>query len=194
VRGCVDAPAGSTLQLLARPQAEAPGAFEPRIAQPAGDGAFELCLTNEGSDEALELRVEVRTPSGAIAATQASDVLSLFSNPAACVASEVLCCPAGAQVDAGMQALDAAMPMMPTQPGARRDAGSVGEVVDPQPSEGVSDAGPHPARPVAERATTSGCQASPAAGRHATGQAAALVVLGLRSGRRLRRAQRGQGA
>jgi len=158
VRGCVDAPAGSTLELRARAQAELPATFEPRITQPVSNGAFELCLENEGSDEALELRVEVRTPAGLVAATQSSDAISLFSDVAACVESEVLCCPAGSGADAGVPHVDASMPMSPAQPEPMVDAAGLGEAVEPQPQDGASDESVPPTQAAPSPASAQGCQ------------------------------------
>jgi hypothetical protein len=187
VRGCVDAPAGSTLQLMARAQTETPAGFESRLMQPVSNGAFELCLENEGSDEALELRVEVRTPEGLSAATQSSDPISLFSNEAACVESEVLCCPASSQADAGGPPVDASMPMMPARPDPSADAGGLGEPVKPQ-QDGAIDEGAGPTVPAARPASAQGCQCFLSA-RHspiALSVGVALLAVCLRRGRRRR--------
>jgi hypothetical protein len=157
VRGCVDAPEGSTLEVSKRAQAEVAGAFEPWMMLPVSNGAFELCLDNDGLSAALELRVEVRTPQGLLAATQSSDAISLFSNAAACVESELLCCPAGSAVgaDAG-GARDASMPMTPAAPDSGVDgAGSDGTVVPLPPDGSTSEAGA-PAQPIPGDAAMSG--------------------------------------
>lgn len=164
VRGCVDAPEGSMLELSTRVQSAVPGAFELHATQAVSSGPFEVCLTNEGRDDVLEVRLEVHTPAGLAAATQSSDMLSLFSNEAACVTSELLCCPEGTQADAGSAARDAALPMMPTQPEPVVDADVVGE-----PMTAPQDASVQPAQPAAGVATTQrgGCMVSdrPARGR-----------------------------
>jgi hypothetical protein len=156
IRGCVDAPEGSTLELSTRVQSAMPAAFEPHATQAVSTGELEVCLANEGRDDVLEVRLEVHTPAGLVAATQSSDVLSLFSNAAACVASELLCCPEGSIADAG-GAPDAALPMMPTQPDPAADAEVAGEPIAPQ-----QDASVQPAQPAADVATTQrgGCVVS----------------------------------
>ena len=196
VRGCVDAPEGSTLEVSKRAQAQVAGAFMPWIAQPARNGPFELCLANEGVSDALELRVEVRTPAGALAATRSSDAISLFRNTAVCVESELLCCPAGSGADAGM-ARDAAMPTTPTQPGAA-DGGRLSDAAAPRADGATNEQAGVPTRaPAADNAATSsgGCSAS---NRPMQGSVAAVALLLLLSiarcgrcrTRRLRRSRR----
>jgi hypothetical protein len=160
VRGCVDAPAGSMLEISTRSQAAAAGGFEPWIVQPTSNGDFELCLDNVGVSDALELRATIRTPGGMLAATRSSDAISLFSNAAACVESELLCCPAGATVDAGGPAVDASLPMVPMTPTGPTvvDAGASGEPVEAPRQDGSTDAMAAPTPPASSPGSTESCQ------------------------------------
>jgi hypothetical protein len=180
VRGCVDAPPGSMLQLMARAQAEIPAAFEPSITQPVTNGPFELCLTNDGVDEALELRVEVRTPAGLFTTTQSSDAISLFSNEAACVASEALCCPDGLGPDAGgSTADDASTPMTPERPGPVTDAGNLDQPIEPQRTDGSVAENDQPTQPTSDAAPGSSCQCRVAARRSSGALSTTIALLAL---------------
>jgi hypothetical protein len=180
VRGCVDAPVGSTLELSTRVQSALPGVFELHATQAVTTGEFEVCLANEGRDDVLEVRVEVRTPAAVVAATQSSDVLSLFSNAAACVPSELTCCPEGSSDDAGIAARDAELPMVPAEVDPAVDAAQPSETVDPQ-----HDAAAQPVQPVSESnvATTQhgGCAVAdhPVRRQFESTASLALVVLAL---------------
>jgi hypothetical protein len=176
VRGCVDAPEGSTLEVSQRVQAEVAGAFESWIAQPVQNGAFELCLLNEGIDAVLELRVEVRTPQGLSAATQSSGELSLFSDAAACVESALLCCPPVATPDAGVEPEDASVSMEPMTPVQAIDA-SDREGDEPHTADAALDEGDAPLPPSSAASSASGCAVGhPRGGDHAW---LALLMLAL---------------
>ena len=176
VRGCVDAPEGSLLEIGKRAQADAAGAFEPWIMQPASNGMFELCLENVGVNAALELRATVRTPAGALATTQSAAAISLFSNAAACAESELLCCPAGTAVDAGAPLPDASMPMMPTGPTPTEDAGRPGVGVVPGAQDGSLGEAGSAAPPAADSSAMSsgGCTVSE---RPSQGSAVVVALL-----------------
>ena len=176
-RGCVHAPEGSTLEVSTRAQAEVASAFEPWITQPADNGMFEVCLDNAGRNAALEVRVAVRAPSGAFTAMQSSDAVSLFSNEAACVASELLCCPAAGEADAGATA-DAAVPMTPIDRVPAVDAGEPNHGTVVPPAQGPSGDAGGSAPTLADSAEASGgCAVSDRPSRGSVAVVALLISL-----------------
>ena len=173
--GCADGPEGSTLQLLARPRVDPPGAFEPWLSQTVDDGEFELCMVNPGLDAILELRLELRLGDTLLSAVQASDTLSLFSSAATCVNSDFRCCPEvdTTPMDAAVDAPDAASPAASSDAGALDGGGtrSDGNTQAPPADAGLAaeavDAAELPAD--AQPPRTSGkagcsCQQTPGAG------------------------------
>ena len=99
VRGCVDAPTGSTLSAWVRAEDQPDARWEAWLEQKpleaiGKDGSFELCFLNPapGRSGVLRLRVEVTAPDGQRSAAYSPDTLLAVSTPAACAASEDTCC------------------------------------------------------------------------------------------------------
>jgi hypothetical protein len=109
IRGCVDAPAGSTLSAWVRAEDQPNAAWEAwlqrePLAAVGKDGAFELCFPNPpaGRSGVLRVRVEVTAPDGQRSAAYSPDTLLAVATPAACTTGPDTCCPASAPVaDAG---------------------------------------------------------------------------------------------
>jgi hypothetical protein len=169
VRGCVDAPVGSTLSAWVRAEDQPNAAWEAWLAQKplaeiGKDGSFELCFSNQapGRSGVLRVRIEVTAPDGQRSAAYSSDTLLAVPTPAACTASEDTCCAESASVaDAGRDPssttpVDAGAPQAGAQPeaGAQLEAGAqqleAGVPAEAAPLAGSADRDP-------ERRDAGGC-------------------------------------
>ena len=115
VRGCVAAPAGSSLRAWVRAEDQPDTSWEPWLDDVAITGdRFELCWPNLAPGRAglLRVRVEVTAPDGQRSAAYSPDTLLAVATPAACTESANACCeqhePASDSADAGMTSTVAA--------------------------------------------------------------------------------------
>jgi hypothetical protein len=122
VTGCVDAPAGSTLEASFHVDGDPDDQWRAWLSDmPIERGAIDLCF--ESPEPALgglvHIRVVVTAPDGTQSFASSKDALALFGTAASCTPSAALCCPAPDAADAGvspppMRALpDASMPSQP---------------------------------------------------------------------------------
>ncbi|HEX6239298.1 MAG TPA: hypothetical protein VFZ61_00335 [Polyangiales bacterium] len=199
VRGCVDAPAGSTLSAWVRAEDQPNAPWEPWLErQPltaiAKDGAFELCFLNpqQGRAGVLRMRVEVTAPDGQRSAAYSPDTLLAVATAAACTPSEDTCCAPGAQPD---DAGTAAPPTMSADAGAPEAGAPLEAGAALQPEAGAQAereaAAPSPGDEPA-RDAGGGCavRAQPGSGLRALALALLYAVIRRVSARSRRRASR----
>ena len=97
VSGCVDAPAGTALEISLRETGAMPGEYEPWQEPLDVEGnMFDLCLDNPGLDAVMGVRVEVVSPEGLRMAVHNALDLTFFSREAPCMPGRSVCCPEGA--------------------------------------------------------------------------------------------------
>jgi hypothetical protein len=138
VKGCVDAPTGSTLSAWVRSEELPDAPWESWLdRQPLSalgkDGSFELCFMNPepGRSGMLRVRVEIAAPDGQRSAAYSPDALLAVATRAACVESEDTCC-AGSALPAAPQTATADRdPQANTAADAQTAAG--GERAEPEP-------------------------------------------------------------